>query len=615
MGKKSMSKDRGYITATEWKTEGGGYKDKMQGVPFRRLPFNCCAVSFLPFEDPVCTADGTVMDIMHAVPYVQTHGKHPVTGEPLQLRDLTKLNFHKNSEGEYECPVLNKVFTDSTHIVAVKTSGNVYCYQAIDELCIKPKNWKDLITDEKFTRKDLITIQDPLNLEGRMLDKFEHVKKGHEIDTRGGGVGGPDDSLNSRAMSADIKRVLEKLGTEDAAAALKSGGGGRRAEAERILAEAKHKSDADAKGDSQATVDKSHLLKAPTNHPLDNVTFKPGSHTWNTDGPEDWRVTHAKAADGEQMKKREAEMRERFKAVGSHISYRTNSMRTTGAGSTSFSSTVMGSATVNERVEEVVKRNPPKGKKGYVQLRTNLGDINIELHCDVAPRTCENFIVLCKAGYYDGVEFHRSIKNFMIQGGDPTGTGSGGQCIWGDKFKDEITHLVHDGRGVLSMANSGPHTNGSQFFITYKSARHLDGKHTVFGRLVGGVDVLAEMERVPTADDDRPKEPIVINSTKVFTDPYKDMAEAEERLAAEKKAKEEKEARERTEALNPGKWWSDPAGQMAKEAGDDGTMRKSTGVGKYVNRATAGGDSDTAGAAAGEPARKKAKTYGNFDGW
>ena len=165
------------------------------------------------------------------------------------------------------------------------------------------------------------------------------------------------------------------------------------------------------------------------------------------------------------------------------------------------------------------------------------------------------------------------------------------------------------------MANSGPHTNGSQFFITYKSARHLDGKHAVFGRLVGGMDVLAEMERVPTADDDRPKDPIVINSTKVFTDPYKDMAEAEERLAAEKKAKEEKEARERTEALNPGKWWSDPAGQMAKEAGDDGAMRKSTGVGKYVNRATAGGDSDTAGAAAGEPARKKAKTYGNFDGW
>jgi peptidyl-prolyl cis-trans isomerase-like protein 2 len=612
MGKKSMSKDRGYITASEWAIEGGGYKNKMEGVPFRRLPFNCCAVSFLPFDDPVCTADGTVMDIMHAVPYVQTHGKHPVTGEPLQLKDLTKLTFHKNSEGDYECPVLNKVFTDSTHIVAVKTTGNVYCYQAIDELCVKPKNWKDLITDEKFTRKDLVTLQDPLNLEGRMLDKFEHVKKGHEID-RGGGGNGTDDNLNSRAMSADIKRVLEKLGTEDATAALVSGGGGRRAEAERILAEAKHKADATAEDDAgpDKGADKSRLLKAPTNHPLDNVTFKPGSHTWNTDGPSDWRVTHAKAADSEEMKKRDAAMRERFKAVGSHIAYKTNAMRTTGAGSTSFTSTVMGNATVNERVEEVVKRNPPKGKKGYVQLCTNLGDINVELHCDVAPRTCENFIVLCKAGYYDGVGFHRSIKNFMIQGGDPTGTGSGGQCIWGDKFKDEITHLNHDGRGVLSMANSGPGTNGSQFFITYKSANYLDGKHTVFGRLVGGADVLSEMERVPTADDDRPSKPITIESTKVFTDPYKDMAEAETVKAREKKEKEEKEARERTEALNPGRWWSDPAGQMAKEAGDDGALKKSGGIGKYVSKPASGGDSNA------EPAKKKAKTggFGNFDGW
>ena len=142
MGKKSAAKDRGYMTATEWKVDGGGYRDKTEGIPFRRLPFNCCAISFLPFDDPVCADDGTVMDIMHAVPYVQKHGKHPVTGEPLALKDLFKLNFHKNADGEYECPVLNKVFTDSTHIVAVKTTGNVYCHQAIDELCVKPKNWR-----------------------------------------------------------------------------------------------------------------------------------------------------------------------------------------------------------------------------------------------------------------------------------------------------------------------------------------------------------------------------------------------------------------------------------------------------------------------------------------
>ena len=293
-GEEVRLKDRGYITATEWKVDGGGWKDKTAGLPFRRLPFNCCAISFVPFDDPVCAADGTVMDIMHAVPYVQTHGKHPVTGEPLQLQGSDQAQLPQNSEGEYECPVLNKVFTDSTHIVAVKTSGNVYCYQAIDELCIKPKNWKDLITDEKFTRgRTSSPSRIPSISPGRLLDTSSSTSRRDTRSTREvAGVGDPDDSLNSRAMSADIKRVLEKLGTEDAAAALEVGrrrqkGGG----VERILAEAKHKSDADAARDSQATVDKSHLLKAPTNHPLDNVTFKPGSHTWNTDGPENWRVT------------------------------------------------------------------------------------------------------------------------------------------------------------------------------------------------------------------------------------------------------------------------------------------------------------------------------------
>ena len=188
----------------------------------------------------MCADDGTVMDIMHAVPYVQKHGKHPVTGEPLALKDLFKLNFHKNADGECECPVLNKVFTDSTHIVAVKTTGNVYRHQAIDELCVKPKNWKDLLTDEKFSRKDLVTIQDPMNLASRAVDAFEHVRRGHEMDPRG-----DDDArvgnVNASGVSADIKRVLAKLGTEDAAAALEVGGGGRKAQAERELAAAKRR--------------------------------------------------------------------------------------------------------------------------------------------------------------------------------------------------------------------------------------------------------------------------------------------------------------------------------------------------------------------------------------
>ena len=641
MGKKSASKDRGYMTATEWKTEGGGFKDRTAGVPFRRLPFNCCAISFLPFEDPVCTDDGTTMDIMHAVPYVQKHRKHPVTGAPLELKDLTKLNFHKNADGEYECPVLNKTFTDSTHIVAVKTSGNVFCYQAIDELNVKPKFWRDLLTDEKFTRKDLITIQDPMNLDGRCLDTFDHVKKGVDITSGPGGADAadPGDNLNARAMSEDVKRVLAKLGTEDAALALELGGGGKKAQLERELAAAKQKTNADphdAKQEGDATrtqsrpprSDKSHLLKGPSpaTHPLDNVRFRPGSHTWNTDGDD----AHDAAADAE-ARRRQEEMNERFKVAGHHVSVKTrvNDMRTTGAGSTSFTSTVMGSSVVNTRVEEVVHRNPKK--KGYVRLQTSHGDLNIELHCDVAPRTCENFITLCAAGYYDGVSFHRSIKNFMIQGGDPSGTGSGGQCIWGAKFKDELTHLAHTGRGVLSMANSGPHSNGSQFFVLYKSARHLDGKHSVFGNVVGGMETLAKMERVPTDDKDRPRDPITITGATVFTNPYKEMAEEEDRVEEEARLREEKEARARTEALNPGRWWSNPAGEALKEdarlgraapgmAASSGEGGGRGGVGKYMVAAVKSekiGRNDDDDAAA--PPTKKAKPssggYGNFDAW
>ena len=112
-------------------------------------------------------------------------------------------------------------------------------------------------------------------------------------------------------------------------------------------------------------------------------------------------------------------------------------------------------------------RNPKE--KGYLTLDTNKGSLNIELRCDLAPRTCENFLALCEMGYYTGTPFHRSIRNFMVQGGDPTGTGTGGESIYGPTFPDEMDQrLKHDRRGVLAMANSGKDTNGSQFYILYK---------------------------------------------------------------------------------------------------------------------------------------------------
>ena len=121
------------------------------------------------------------------------------------------------------------------------------------------------------------------------------------------------------------------------------------------------------------------------------------------------------------------------------------------------------------------------GENPHVVLKTTAGDIELELYPDVAPKTVENFMTHVKDGYYDGVAFHRIIKNFMIQGGDPTETGSGGKSIWNRPFKDEFRNLTFNKVGILAMANAGRNTNGSQFFITTALTPWLNGHHTIFG--------------------------------------------------------------------------------------------------------------------------------------
>ena len=147
---------------------------------------------------------------------------------------------------------------------------------------------------------------------------------------------------------------------------------------------------------------------------------------------------------------------------------------------------------------------PPSGDldlhKSYTaRFKTERGDIVVELYADRAPLTVENFVNLARAGFYDGTTFHRVIKGFMAQGGDPTGTGTGGP---GYQFGDEFhPSLRHDGPGVLSMANAGAGTNGSQFFITHSATPHLDNKHSVFGRVTEGMDVVSSLRvRDPQRD-------------------------------------------------------------------------------------------------------------------
>jgi cyclophilin family peptidyl-prolyl cis-trans isomerase len=148
-----------------------------------------------------------------------------------------------------------------------------------------------------------------------------------------------------------------------------------------------------------------------------------------------------------------------------------------------------------------------------VTLRTTLGDIRFEVYRDKAPKTAENFLTLARKGFYNGITFHRVIPGFMVQTGCPKGDGTGGP---GYEIPDEFgAGLRHDGPGVLSMANAGPNTGGSQFFITLAATNWLDGKHAIFGRVRGGQDVVEKIAAVPRDGHDKPRTPVRIVEVQV----------------------------------------------------------------------------------------------------
>ncbi|XP_051536068.1 RING-type E3 ubiquitin-protein ligase PPIL2-like isoform X2 [Myxocyprinus asiaticus] len=409
---------------------------------FRRLRFDHCSLSLQPFEYPMCTVDGVVFDLMRIVPWIKKFGTNPITGEKLKAKSLIKLNFSKNNE--------------------------------VDQLNIKIKNYKDLLTDEPFTRQDIITLQDPTNLDKFNISNFFHVKNSLKVLDPDEEKAKQDPAYHLKSTNLEMCETLAELYRD-------------------------YKED--------------ELLASTMKDP----------ETKKTDG-----------------------------LNAAHYS--------TGRVSASFTSTAMAPATAHEAD---VRR-----KATFVCTQTN-ENLNLELHCDkshvtkqhgidhsgvclwekwqqkyicfrlqmmfgalrmfgrhgtMVPKTGENFIKLCKKGYYDGTVFHRSIRNFMIQGGDPTVTGTGGESFLGKPFKDEFRpNLSHTGCGVLSMANSGPNTNKSQFFITFCSCAYLDRKHTVFGRVVGGFETLTAMENIESdPKTDKPKSEIKVLSATVFVDPYEE---------------------------------------------------------------------------------------------
>ena len=476
---------------------------------------------------------------------------------------MIKLNFTKNEDGDYVDPVTFKVFTDNTHIVALKNTGNIFAYDTVQRLNIKAKMWRDLVSNEEFSRQDIVTIQDPQNIESRNISSFKYKQDGVSTLTE-----------EQELERIDPTRNVNKSALGNAARVLK-------AKEAVELARSKRK-----------PLDPNHnpALPSKSNGANSNSTLR------STQAP---------------------------KAVPFNAA-----RHTTGKAAQSFTSTGYTPHTAAERAlltdEEYMLQPKRVKQKGYARISTNHGDLNIELRPEFAPHAVWNFVQLAKKGYYNGLVFHRNIRNFMIQGGDPTGTGRGGQSIWGKNFNDEFEGpLTHDGRGVVSMANKGKNTNSSQFFILYRAAKHLDRKHTIFGQVVGGLDVLSRLENVPVQDSDkRPINDIEMKEVTVFVDPFEEFQKA-------KKEQDEAE-REKEEIKRQGGTEDDRTTWTGKRIRADGTVVADSedgvkGVGKYLKAIQSSSNGLTEedeiveewDEVPEEPVKKKAKMggFGNFDNW
>ena len=429
--------------------------------------------------------------------FVLKHKKDPVTGQPLTSSGIIRLHVDQDTETQkWQCPILTKPFADHTKIVAVlteKNEGYVYSYEAFYELNVKTKNWYDLTTGKKFhPKKDVLLLNDPSN------------------------------------------------------------------------------KDLQAKRDSQSFWHMQHMRNKNTTKfckQYEHSKICNGNTYYGTNPKTTKGTRKRKGRKGSCSKKKKLEAEEAsstspkkkvrpYKVLAKDV---TGVQHTMGKASSSFTSTSMDVSHQNEdreATEEEILRNyiriikaTKKGEKGYVRMMIRVGkededivDILLELHCDIVPRTCMNFIQLCQQHKYDDTTFHRLIPSFMIQGGSNKYSSSSTKSeekdsnIWGTTgFKDEFDRrLKHSEPGVVSMANSGPNTNLQQFFITFKECPHLDNKHSIFGLVVDGMDRFVEkVKKVETDKKDKPTVPITIVTTEILTDPIQEVIDMEDKRLEE----------------------------------------------------------------------------------
>ncbi len=510
----------------------------------RPLPFDCCALTLTPFTNPVCCiiqSDdkskgsnevdllnkkkinyGIIFENSEITPYLLKHKTNPLTGKPMSSQNLITLSIDSTEDGNkqtWQCPIMNKPFLNHTKIVAVRIKGsnraNVYSYEAFQTLNLKNKNYIDLIDGTKFhPTKDAIILNDVNDgalVKLRDINNFVHLntlRENHQQQQRNGGKDGKSGSNNVN-LSVSAKRIMDKLQSKQQ----------KQKEEEEKNKKRKQQEQSGNENDEEGDYKKMKILTS------------------------DLGITYTKG-----------------KTSGSFTS--------TALSSASLSSTNdIREATEEEILSSLFATMKKRKQKAFVRMYTNLGNMDIELQADIAPRTCMNFIGLVEKKWYDGTFFHRLIRNFMVQGGGSSTSSKGGkkkkrktsdgqadedeQSIWGGAFQDEFDQrLKHIGPGVVSMANAGKDSNKCQFFITFKSAPHLDNKHSVFGKVVKGLDVLKLIEDVPCdKTNDRPLEDLYIEKIVLFGDnPVADAEAIEKKKILKRMQERERTSLERKES-------------------------------------------------------------------
>jgi peptidyl-prolyl cis-trans isomerase-like 2 len=524
----------------------------------------------MPFTTPVCTRhNGIVFDKKSIETFLEENrNTDPVTGNPLLPSDLVQLQMDQDEEGRWQCPILTKPFANHTKIVAIvqppnnnnnTVVANVYSYEAYQELNIKPNNYHDLISGAKFhKRNDVLILNNPEDAQlqqRRDINTFYHIQNQRQLLEQAEKTSGNNTNIRH---SVTATRILDKYNKQQ----------------KDPSATDKKRSSASQDSDLLKDLKEGKRLKVFSDD-VTGVKFTAGKASGSLTSTA-VEVTHNNDA-------REATQEEILKAL----------------------------CVTLRRLS----------KKAYVRLETNKGRMLLEIHCDMVPQTAINFIKLCEAKKYNGSKFHRLIPNFMIQGGKPSkdnGDDDDDESFWGGSFKDEFhDKLKHDAPGILSMANAGAHTNKRQFFLTFQPCEHLNKKHSVFGVVIEGLEVLKEMAKIPTDKKHRPTENVIIQDTVIVDNPVEE-AEALERKRIEARAK----ARSDVAVNNTDK------AKLTTRAQQLPTQAKSH-IGRYLPKTAAAGPVATPTSDGADTELLQAKPaakpkvgqtkpkmkFGNFSGW